>query len=248
MTPKRLLPAFSLLWVLFSASLSGQPADSAEWQAEAMEPSSANPDYWEYKGSPTYLLGGSWQDNPFNHPTNLEEWLDILQAVGGNYLRNTMSHRNEGNEFAFARISGGPHDGVYDLDQWNDTYWERLDDFLRLCYERDIIVQIEIWATWDHHELHQSYGGWNKHPFNPANNVTYTSSSTGLPTTWSSAPTTGVSGHRFFNNTVPALSDVRGATVLPYREAFVDKLLSISLQYPNVLYCMNNETGEELEG
>jgi hypothetical protein len=35
--------------------------------------------------------------------------------------------------------------------------------------------------------------------------------------------------------------------VLRYQQAFVDKLLSYSLAYPHVLYCMNNETGERVE-
>lgn len=29
-----------------------------------------------------------------------------------------------------------------------------------------------------------------------------------------------------------------------YQEAFVDKILKVALPYPNVLYCMNNETNE----
>ncbi len=33
--------------------------------------------------------------------------------------------------------------------------------------------------------------------------------------------------------------------VRKYQEKFVDKLLSITLKYNNVLYCMNNETHED---
>lgn len=35
--------------------------------------------------------------------------------------------------------------------------------------------------------------------------------------------------------------------MLDYQRAYVNKLLSISLQYPNVIYCLNNETGERVE-
>ena len=86
------------------------------------------------------LLGGSWQDNLFNHPVGLEEHLDKLLSVGGNYVRNTMSHRNVGNVFAYLR----DEQGLFDLNRFNDEYWLRFKNFLELCYQRDIIVQIEI--------------------------------------------------------------------------------------------------------
>jgi hypothetical protein len=72
----------------------------------SIRPYVENPFYWQYKGKPVFLLGGTWQDNLFNHPDGLEEHLDKLVACGGNYIRNTMSHRNEGNVFAFAENNG----------------------------------------------------------------------------------------------------------------------------------------------
>jgi hypothetical protein len=51
-------------------------------------------------------------------------------------------------------------------------------------------------------------------------------------------------GHPFFH-TVPELNN--NPLVLQYQEAFFDKILSISLNYPNVLYCIHNETGEPVE-
>ncbi|MBD3268403.1 hypothetical protein GF373_17185, partial [bacterium] len=207
--------------------------------ADRIQPYSENPYYWQYEGEPVLLLGGSWQDNLFNHPIGLEEHLDLLESVGGNYLRNVMSHRNEGNVFAYEQV-----DGKFDLDQWNEEYWRRFENFLRMTHERDIIVQIEIWATWDHYEDHQSIGGWSKHPFNPANNSTYTPEESGLPTVVDYPPTGDPTEHPFFSS-VPALDN--NELVLNYQKAYVDKLLSYSLGYPHVLYCMNNETGEHVE-
>jgi len=60
-----------------------------------IKPFSENPRYWEYKGQPVLLLGGSKNDNLFQIQ-NLEEHLDELHAVGGNYIRNTMSSRDSG--------------------------------------------------------------------------------------------------------------------------------------------------------
>jgi hypothetical protein len=199
-----------------------------------------NPFYWQYKGKQVMLLGGSWQDNLFNHPVGLEEHLDKLLSVGGNYVRNTMSHRNAGNVFAYVR----DEQGLFNLNQFNEEYWERFRKFLDLCYQRDIIVQIEIWDPWDHYEDHQSYGGWSHHPFNPLNNFNYSAIESGLPEAVNYPPRGEPTEHPFFR-TVPALS--HNQPVLNFQQAYVDKLLSIALQYPNVLYCINNESGELIE-
>lgn len=199
-----------------------------------------SPWYWNYKGKTMLLLGGSWQDNLFNHPGGLEDHLDVMLSVGGNYVRNTMSHRNVGNVFAYARND----DGLFDLDTFNDEYWDRFSRFLQMTYDRDIIVQIEIWDPWDLYIDHQSFGGWSHNPFNPANNVNYTAEESGLPEVIDYEPTGRPSPHPFFR-TVPALDD--NQLVLGYQQAFVNKLLSISLPYPHVLYCMHNETGEKVD-
>jgi hypothetical protein len=206
--------------------------------AMQIRPWTENPFYWQYRGEPVLLLGGSWQDNLFNHPTGLAEHLDLLVASGGNYVRNTMSHRNVGNVFAYELV-----DGKFDLDRWNEEYWQRLDDFLRMTYERDIIVQIEVFDPWDHFIDHQSLGGWSKHPFNPINNVNYTAEQSGLPTAIDYSPSPRPSTHAVWL-TVPALQN--NGLILGYQQAYIDKMLSISLQYPHVLYCIQNESGEEL--
>ncbi len=213
--------------------------NSEHGNSERIGPYPGNPHYWQYRGKPLLLLGGSWQDNLFNHPIGLERHLELLQSVGGNYLRNTMSHRNMGNAFAYAQ-----RDDKFDLDQWNSDYWERFENFLKLTRQRDIIVQLEIWDPWDHYADHQSLGGWSKHPFNPLNNVIYSAEESGLPTRIDYNPHGDPTEHAFFR-TVPALAD--NQRVLRHQHAFVDKILSYSLDQPHVLYCMNNETGERVE-
>lgn len=197
-----------------------------------------NPFYWQYKGKPMLLIGGSWQDNLFNHPSGLEQHLDILVQCGGNYLRNTMSHRNLGNAFAYIQ-----RDGKFDLNEFNPEYWQRFDRFLSLTYERDIIVQIEVFDPWDRFADHQSQGGWSMNPFNPANNINYSPEESGLPTTIDFNPQSTPSDHPFYK-TVPALDN--NELILNYQLAEVDKMLSVSLKYPHVLYCLHNETGEDL--
>jgi hypothetical protein len=207
---------------------------------DQIKPYTKNRMYWQYKGKPQLLLGGSWQDNLFNHPGRLAEHLDLLLSVGGNYVRNTMSHRNAGNVFAYTREA----DGRFNLDRFNDEYWQRFENFLDLCYKRDIIVQIEVWDPWDHYEDHQSFGGWSHHPFNPKNNMTYSPAESNLPESVNYPPRGEPSEHPFFR-TVPALSN--NALILKYQQVYVNKMLAISFRYPNVLYCINNESGERIE-
>jgi hypothetical protein len=209
-------------------------------KGERIRPDAENPFYWQYKGKLVLLLGGTWQDNLFNHPEGQSEHLDLLLSAGGNYVRNTMSHRNKGNVFAYHQTG----DGLFDLDRFNDEYWQRFSDFLNRCYQRDIIVQIEIWDPWDYYAEHQSFGGWSYQPFNPANNVNYTAGESGLTSAIEYNPGSEPSDHPFFR-TVPSLEN--NVLVLDYQAAFVDKLLSVSLPFPNVLYCISNENGERLE-
>jgi len=185
-----------------------------------------NRSYWQYGGKPVLLLGGSVEDNLYQIP-DLKEHLDLLKSVGGNYVRNTMSCRDEGNVWPFGKANG-----KYDLERWNDEHWNRFHRFLRLTSERDIIVQIEVWATFDYYQER-----WDRNPFNPKNNVNYTAEQTGLPLLVKSHPT------RCENNffwSIPA--ERNQSAVLKYQQRFVDKMLSLSLEYGNVVYCMDNET------
>lgn len=193
----------------------------------AIQPSKQQPQYWAYKGETVLLLGGSDEDNLFQMPY-VEQQLDDLKAAGGNYVRNTMSSRDEGNLWAFAQDSTGQ----YDLRKWNKAYWDRFEKFLALTAARDIIVQIEIWATFDFYR-----GEWDKNPFNPKNNKTLSAQRVKLPT---SIPTHPIFRDNPFFWSVP--SQHNNIQLLQFQQAFVDKLLSISLPYDHVLYCMDNET------
>jgi hypothetical protein len=108
-----------------------------------------------------------------------------------------------------------------------------------MTHARSIIVQIEAWETYDFYqrEVRPGFFPWHFNPFNPRNNVNYTSEESGLPEDF---PSKGAFPLNPFFETVPTLSDNK--VVLPYQLAYVDRLLSISLRYDHVLYCMDNET------
>jgi hypothetical protein len=215
-------------------------------ESGSIRPYEANPMYWQYQGRPVLLIGGSNQDNLFNHPNlgsaGLEAHLDLLVSAGGNYVRNTMSSRdrvddrsdwyNDDNLYAFHRME---ETGLYDLDRPNEAFWTRFADFLEMTARREIIVQIEIWDRWDYgpdREPHYRAFGWSAHPFNPRNNVNYTSAETGLPEVdWQ--------GYPIFR-TLPELDNV--PRVLAYQEAFVERLLSVTFGHGHILYCISNES------
>ena len=193
----------------------------------------ANPRYWQYKGKPVLLLGGTKDDNLFQIP-DLEAHLDLLRSVGGNCIRNTMSDRKDKGYEVY------PHtrlpNGKYDLNRWNEEYWRRFEAMLRLTFERDIIVQIEVWDRFDY-----SRDNWQGSPYRPANNVNYTSQATGLADSYPEHPSRD---KQPFFHSIPGMRRYRKRydIIRKHQERFVDKLLSYSLDYGNVLYCMDNET------
>ena len=161
------------------------------------------------------LIGGSNNDNLFQWTGDqLTNHLDSLKSVGGNYVRNTMSDRDEGSVYAPKEIE----DGLYDLTQWNDEYWNRLEFFLSETEKREIIVQLTLWDWFD-------LSGLSDHPYNPENNVNFTA---------------GLIEDRedFYGGSLH--EDKK--SVLEYQHRFVDKLLSFALDYEHILYNVNNES------
>ncbi len=103
--------------------------------------------------------------------------------------------------------------------------------------DRDIIVQIEVFDRFDY-----ARGSWDVNPFNPKNNTNYTADESGLPEAISSHP--GQRENPFFRS-LPELED--NPSLLARQEGLVEKMLSISLGYGNVLYCISNETNDSEE-
>jgi hypothetical protein len=214
--------------------------------------------YWKYNGQRVLLLGG-WNHghNPFiDHDTDndkdnqgvstvdqIKEAMDELTAVGGNYLRCVL------NPGMAAGIQGFDYcarsNTQYDLNTMTGSFWERLEMLISEAKKREIIVQIEVWDRFD--LIDGSWGSWPKSPWNPNNNVNYSSKTSGLKTSYHSFHEhpflQGVPGHPVYDNA----SNERKRQydqVREYQERFIDKLLSVTLNYNNVLYCMNNETHE----
>ena len=215
MNKERILACLLVLVGLIAFKTDQISAQGSNSNSDAIQPYHENSWYWQYKGEPILLIGGSNNDNLFqwtgDHLTN---HLDSLKSVGGNYVRNTMSDRDEGSVYAPKEIE----DGLYDLTQWNDEYWNRLEFFLSETEKREIIVQLTLWDWFD-------LSGLSDHPYNPENNVNFTA---------------GLIEDRedFYGGSLH--EDKK--SVLEYQHRFVDKLLSFALDYEHVLYNVNNES------
>ena len=122
-----------------------------------------------------------------------------------------MSCRDEGDVWPFKKVGD-----FYDLNRWNKTFWQRFQTFLSLTDERDIVVQIEIWATFDYYRTE-----WERNPFNPQNNNTYTAVETKLPKMVNTHPT--ATENNFFWS-IPAENNQ--PIVLKYQRRFVDQVLT----------------------
>jgi hypothetical protein len=215
--------AISLVWGIVGYDVSRTEQNIPAY----IFPDPENPRYWSFKGEKILLLGGSVEDNLFQI-ADLKEQLELLRSCGGNYVRNTMSSRDSGNVWPFHQNN----DGLYDLDQWNETYWRRLENFLQLTADKNIIVQLEVWATFDFYREN-----WEINPFNPAKNVNYTAERTKLPVNVPSHPI--FTENNFFRSVPGQMSLLK---VLEYQQKYVDRLLSHTMKYGHVLYCMDNET------
>ncbi len=199
--------------------------------ANRIRPYAENPRYWQYDGKPVMLLGGSKTDHIFLLD-DLETHLDEIQEVGANYVRNTMSQR-EGQDLKPHRLLPS---GKFDMDQWNEEYWRRFGNMLEWTAEREIIVQIEVWGRFDF-----SRQQWETSPWNPGNNVNYTYEQTGFAREYPKHPSQDF--QPFFHS----IKGMRRYTkkldlIRKHQEAFVARMVSYSLDYGHVLYCMNNET------
>ena len=229
---------FSIFILTFTILLSCNTKEEApkvviDLDEDRIKPYTQNPRYWQYQGKPILLLGGTKDDNLFQI-SGLESHLDDLRACGGNYIRNTMSSRNSSSKFdqgqgtvsAFRKLANGK----YDLDQWNEEYWQRLANMLELTRSKNIIPQIEIWAFHDFNKKN-----YKNNPWRPENNINYHVTDTKLTNV---AVDVSKEKHAFFLS-VPGLNN--DEVLLGYQQRFVDKLLSYTRNYNHILYCITNE-------
>lgn len=147
-----------------------------------------NPHYFEYNGRQTLLIGsGEHYGAVINQDFDYRTYLATLAADGLNNTRlftgayvektgdfgiqkNTLAPRENRLRLPWARSEqpgyalGGNR---FDLDRWDEAYFERLRSFMARAQELGIIVEVTLFSSY--------YGtGWPYSPFNVVNNVNQT--------------------------------------------------------------------------
>ncbi|MCL4482462.1 MAG: glycoside hydrolase family 5 protein [Bacteroidetes bacterium] len=139
-----------------------------------------NPHYFSYKGKPTVLITsgehyGAVMNTDFNYKIYLKtlqkDGLNMTRTMTGGYFepegafkiaKNTLAPSPEKFIGPWARAVDGKK---FDLEQWDEAYFARLEAFLTEAQKRGVIVELDLFC--------QFYGEmqWNLSPFNIRNNV-----------------------------------------------------------------------------
>ena len=146
-----------------------------------------NPHYFLYKGKALALVSSAEHYGAvLNQAFNFHKYLETLAADGMNYTRmftgsyfeiygqsfgikyNTLAPKTEDIMTPWLTVVDASGKPEYDLDKWNQDYFERLKNFISEAAERDIIVEVTLFSS-IYNDNH-----WAICPQNPANNINMT--------------------------------------------------------------------------
>ncbi len=205
----RTLPLLLCLYLL-TACNEARPFDLPAAPAttnQVLQPWAEDINRWSWDGkTPELLLGASSFEAPFLEKEWKEE-LNYLSKAGGNYVR-IMLPAKTGPEAPFRAAQGKL--------QPTDKYWTQLEQYLTYAQEKGIAVEIQVWdfrlpARWD-------------------------------SSSWATVLAFGdeqyLEGEHPFFRTIPGSIGYNEAyrPAIQLQEAFVDQLLTSSLNYNNVIY------------
>src|SRR5580658_4224510 len=211
---------------------------SAGYSAEAVRIHPENPKYFLFRGKPLVLVTASEHyGSVINRPFDFEKYLDDAAAhkmtLTRTFLlfRELQSARNpsspckpESPDYIapFPRTGPGKAmDGepIYDLDQWNPEYFDRLHRFLEAASKRGIIVELAVFSN--------TYGDniWALNPFRAKNNKQ------------------GVGNLEW-----PEYLSLKDKELVRRQAEYARKIIRETSQYDNVYYEICNEPGGAVPG
>lgn len=177
--------AGAVLWAAVVAS-AGMCANvrAAESPPLALHPDNGH--YFLFRGKPTAIItSGEHYGAVINLDFDYKRYLDALAADGlnatrtfsGAYVepptafniaRNTLAPREGRFLCPWARsdepgYAGGG--GKFDLNQWDDSYFKRLHDFVAYASQRGVVVEMNLFCPM------YADDQWNISPMNPRNNL-----------------------------------------------------------------------------
>jgi hypothetical protein len=170
-----------------------------------------------------------------------EEYLDVMQSYGHNFMRLWMFEQPERASWTDAPLVFEPlpwartgpglaTDGKpkFDLDTWNEAYFERMHARTIAAGKRGIYVAIMLFQGWSLHKTTSKTGDpWPVHPFNAANNIN------GVDVPYIAVD----------DDEHPCLHSALNPAVLARQEAYVRHVTDTVNDLDNVLYEIINEGG-----
>ena len=197
-----------------------------------------NPHYFLFRGKPLVLIAasehyGSVINRPFDFDRYLRDAAGRKQTVTRTFLlfREQQSERNpsspakpESPDFVTPWPRTGPgkaSDGEpkYDLDRWNDEYFDRLRRFLRRASELGIVVELTIFSNTYTNQV------WALNPLRTQNNIQ------------------GVGKVEF-----PEYNTLRERELVDRQLAYARKIVQETAGFDNVYYEICNEPGGGFPG
>jgi len=143
-----------------------------------------NPHYFWFRGKPTILITSAEHYGAvINAAFDYERYIDTLADAGMNYTRvfsgayievpgsfgiqyNTLAPESEHLRVPWKRSDiPGFHAGgnKFDLDHWDEDYFERLVNFMQKASDRGIVVEVTFFSSW--------FGNWIYSPLHSENNI-----------------------------------------------------------------------------
>jgi hypothetical protein len=209
-----------------------------------------NPRYFTDDGVRAVYLTGShtwanFQDvGPEDRPEfPYQEYLDFLQEHHHNFVRlwvwEQAARASWTKDLIFfsplpylrvgpgAALDGKPK---FDLDRWNEEYFQRLRDRVEAAGQRGVYVSVMLFQGWSLNKTGLPEGDpWPSHPFNPFNNVNQV------------GKTVAVANED--RDDQPTLHSLRNPDVLARQDAYVRKVVDTLNDLDNVLFEVLNEGG-----
>ena len=193
-----------------------------------------NPHYLEYKGKSVIIVSSSEHYGSVINPAfNYIKYLNTMQKDSMNYTRvftGSMYWEIEGdfsianNNLAPARgtalapwkrsdVAGNANGGnKFDLDQWDEAYFNRFKSLIEEAQKRNIIVEVTLFTSIYNEKT------WSNCPVNPQNNV-----------------------NNITVSDFKKVHTLENDNLLTYQEKFVKKIVTELNIYDNVIYEIQNE-------
>ncbi len=198
-----------------------------------------NPRYFtDGSGKAIYLTGSHHWNNlvdsgEIGQPLKVfdySQYLDLLTRHHHNFMRMWSIEGGQSQAYVdlFPYLRTGPGvalDGKpkFDLDRFDETYFERLHSRVIAARDRGIYVSIMLFNGWGVYD-HGHWNPWPLHPFNVANNVNDVNGD----------PDGDGQGKELHSLQVPAITQ--------RQQAYVRKVIDTVNHLDNVLYEISNES------